>query len=570
MSDVRLFADANALDSLRNSDFDAVSAYGEVIDNSIEAGAKKIQIRFDTQTSARGYEQIERICFGDDGCGMSPDVLHKCLQLGWSSRFNQRGGIGRFGVGMTMAAIHECQKIEVYSKEEGGEWSVTNIDLTEIKKGGDASIPDPIVKEPSKDISSLAGKESGTIVIWSKYDRQSHNATVIKSDAIPWVGRTYRHFIWEDDVEIFLNGELVCAIDPLYARTEKTRFPEDPTAQLYDPIEIDWPVDDYDAPDDAPKQSEIVIRMSVLPEDFRQVSGGGGSKTVTSRNINSNEGVSILRNRREVFYGHIPYWSISAAGGKGWSNFEEIDRWWGCEIEFDAVLDRAFTVKNIKRGAVPNTELKKIIKAKISPTRESVLQEVRRVWALNKQKKREEEAKEQGVDRPGDHDRAELVAKKTPTDKNALDSDKNIDEESEKLVQKFSDRFDDEEQAKLVALFKSQPFTIMEDSWRGPRMFEANHLGGKSVLNYNMSHVFFAAVYQELEAVEGGGDAASAARNLKDFVDLLLIAFAKAEARFEPEMELRAEDFIDNLGTSWGQYMQSYLRTWEKERGSDS
>ena len=142
MTEVRLFADANALDSLRNSDFDAVSAYGEVIDNSIEAQAKRIKIQFDTQVSTRNYEQIERICFGDDGHGMGSDVLHKCLQLGWSSRFNQRDGIGRFGVGMTMAAIHECQKIEVYSKEKDGDWLYTFIDLTQIKSEGKAGIPD--------------------------------------------------------------------------------------------------------------------------------------------------------------------------------------------------------------------------------------------------------------------------------------------------------------------------------------------------------------------------------------------------------------------------------------------
>ena len=37
---VRFFEDSNALDSLRSSDFDTLSAYGEVIDNSIQANAK--------------------------------------------------------------------------------------------------------------------------------------------------------------------------------------------------------------------------------------------------------------------------------------------------------------------------------------------------------------------------------------------------------------------------------------------------------------------------------------------------------------------------------------------------
>lgn len=99
---VRLFEDANALDSLRNSDFDAVSAYGEVIDNSIEAHAKNIHVVF--QPAKGDPEQIACVAFADDGDGMDAKTLHQCLKIGWSSRYNQRNGIGRFGVGMTMAA----------------------------------------------------------------------------------------------------------------------------------------------------------------------------------------------------------------------------------------------------------------------------------------------------------------------------------------------------------------------------------------------------------------------------------------------------------------------------------
>ena len=105
MNEVRFFQDSNALESLRNSDFDAISAYGEVIDNSIQAGAKNIKIRLSTESVRAGYEQIKSITFGDDGIGMDAGTLHRCLQVGYSSRFNNRDGIGRFGVGMTLAAV---------------------------------------------------------------------------------------------------------------------------------------------------------------------------------------------------------------------------------------------------------------------------------------------------------------------------------------------------------------------------------------------------------------------------------------------------------------------------------
>jgi hypothetical protein len=53
--------------------------------------------------------------------------------MGWSSRYNDRTGIGRFGVGMTLGAIHECRRVEVYSQFIGGEWLYTYLDLDEIE-----------------------------------------------------------------------------------------------------------------------------------------------------------------------------------------------------------------------------------------------------------------------------------------------------------------------------------------------------------------------------------------------------------------------------------------------------
>jgi len=95
-----------ALESLRNSDFDTLSAIGEVIDNSIEANAKNIRIMIET-VPIKGTKKIDfvEMAFGDDGNGMDVDTLHRCLQLGFSTSYNERKGIGRFGVGMTLGAI---------------------------------------------------------------------------------------------------------------------------------------------------------------------------------------------------------------------------------------------------------------------------------------------------------------------------------------------------------------------------------------------------------------------------------------------------------------------------------
>ena len=73
---VSFFRESRAIESLRESDFDTVSAYGEVLDNSIQADATSINIRFITDNRPSGDEVIQTLAFGDNGTGMSWYHLH--------------------------------------------------------------------------------------------------------------------------------------------------------------------------------------------------------------------------------------------------------------------------------------------------------------------------------------------------------------------------------------------------------------------------------------------------------------------------------------------------------------
>src|SRR5574340_103676 len=191
--EVSLVSDSAALQSMRNSDFDAYSAMGEVIDNSLQAAAKNIAIQVDYTTSKahRGVEPITAVYFGDDGIGMDTDTLHRCLQLGYSTRYNDRSGIGRFGVGATLAAINQCKKVELYSREDGNEWQYTYIDLSEITSDPPTmtGIPTPKKKSIQPGYEGLVGKNHGTLVIWSKFDRQQESASELIDELRIWVGR---------------------------------------------------------------------------------------------------------------------------------------------------------------------------------------------------------------------------------------------------------------------------------------------------------------------------------------------------------------------------------------------
>lgn len=552
---VALVESSAALQSMRNSDFDAYSAYGEIVDNSLQAEAKNIFIEFKyIPAIGRGErEPIEYIAFGDDGLGMNEEILHRCLQLGYSSRYNDRSGIGRFGVGAILASINQCMKIEVYSKRLDGNWLYTFVDLEKITKGTMDSIPDPTIKEPPSSLNNLCGDDSGTLVVWSKYDRQPTDASEMIDEFRVWVGRTYRHFIWEG-IKIHINRLEVKSIDPLYARVDNTNFPGDPKALAFEPIVIPWPIPPDDRIPGGPERADVTIRMSLLPEEFRPNQGSGSANSTRDRYIDKNDGISIIRNNREVFFGRIPYWPGQP--------FQEIDRWWGCEVSFDAVLDKEFTVKNIKRGAVPVKELKKLLSDKIEPTRKTSLVKVREVWNAAKAQKKVQSHDATTIT---GHEEAEDVAKATKIPLNVIDRGKNIDDESKKYTEGWINHLGEQEKSRWREKFKGQPFTIIDEEWRGPEFFETAHLGGKSVLKYNMRHKFFSnieSIRMKLEEDDADNDSA---QKLKLLLDLLLISNAKAEAMFDGNLEMSAERFIEQMRMNWGNYLSNYIDTFEKD-----
>lgn len=558
---VSLVESGAALQSMRNSDFDAYSAYGEVVDNAVQADAEniRVQILYDPATPQSRREPIRRVCFGDDGSGMPSEILHRCLQLGYSSRYNDRTGIGRFGVGAILGAINQCQKVEVYSKETGGDWLYTYVDLQQVFSDPPTmeEIPLPKPKAVPDDLKNLTGVEKGTLVIWSNYDRQPDDGSRIVDELIVWIGRTYRKFIW-DGIRFFVNGAQVAAIDPLYVRTELTKFPDDPKGESFTEMTLDWPIAREDRVADGPTTSRIHIRMSLLPAEFRPTQGSGNAKFASDRHIDRNNGLSILRNGREVLYDTVPHWP-----GK---RFEEIDRWWGCEISFDAVLDKAFMVKNIKRGALPVKDLKIALKDKIEPTRLSALERVRELW---KQAKGDEHVETDPDGVKTGHEAAEKVAKDTPTPKNETSKGKNTDEEIDKFTKEWLADADDASRKKWESKFAGQPFTIIDENWRGPEFMEVAHLGGSDVLKYNMRHSFFG----ELEAIRvaiknGEADDANALR-LRLLIDLLLISFAKAQAMFDPSLTMTAEQLLEQLRMNWGNYLSNYIATAKRSEDGD-
>jgi hypothetical protein len=548
-----------ALESMRASDFDCYSAYGEVIDNSIQANATDIRLQFEElkdrhNTSAK---KISRVLFADNGHGMDVELLHKCLKLGHSSRYNDRSGIGRFGVGMTLGAIHECRKIEVYSKISSGSWHYTYLDLDEIKEGKLKYLPRPIPKKPEEGIIDYI-TDSGTLVIWSKYDKQIDKFEEIISESQFWIGRTFRRYIWGtavgyNKVSITLNSKKVNAFDPLFYTKEFTGFENEEKSYLFKPTIIDWNVPINEGFNK--QKSKILINISLLPDSYTRKRLMGGDSFAVERYINRNSGISIMRNDREVFFGHIPNFKLVEKSGD-----DELDRFIGCEISFNAELDQEFAVKNIKRGAVPVRELKTVILELIKPTFRTQRERIRNRWnelAREDENNLTSENIEIGVS--GTHSSTNKFLKETK--ETLLKNNKaNKAENDEKIAKKVNPDADIQQIQQVIEALKENGITIDEREFIGDAFIDIDHGNQLKTIFYNTNSTFFKAYSEILNELKA--ENAELANKYRVLMDLIFVGYMLAESTIDPNEKMDGASFTDEIKQYWSINLSKILKKW--------
>src|ERR1700722_1738970 len=368
-----------ALTSLRASGHDYKSAVGEVFDNSLQANANNLKLRLFTEKKVLGKntkktEVVERVAMGDDGIGMSKEILYHSLMLGYSSRYDDRTGMGRFGVGAKLGGISQGRRIELYSRQSASEpWLYTYIDLGEIHNGTMNYIPEPSPAQLPEDCADLVGTEHGTLVVWSKTDRLAERdsggarqASTVENELMNYTARTFRKFL-DGGIEIQINGKRVRPHDPLFVMTT-TRFHEDPVATVL--VEESFP---WEIPGHTDRTGKVEVTITLLPEKFRPYRGAGGDQLAKERRIDENEGVSILRAGREIFYGIL-------SGVQPPTDKVTIDRWIGIEIRFTPELDECFQVRNVKKGAEPINGLRDKLRDIIFKTVMTARKQVQSFW----------------------------------------------------------------------------------------------------------------------------------------------------------------------------------------------
>lgn len=158
---------ARLLESMRDIGYSFESALADIVDNSVSAGATRVDIANDVHPASGAYLAIL-----DDGQGMLPGELTQAMQHGSRSPHDARadGDLGRFGLGMKTASFSQCRRLTVVSKKDGtlsarcwdldlvvdeDEWILSLLDDDEIRQL-------PLVDRLGS---------SGTLVLWQKLDR---------------------------------------------------------------------------------------------------------------------------------------------------------------------------------------------------------------------------------------------------------------------------------------------------------------------------------------------------------------------------------------------------------------
>lgn len=397
--------------------------------------------------------------------------------------------------------------------------------------------------------------------MWSKTDRlavresgTARIASSVEKELIPYVARTFRRFL-DSGINIRVGDIDVSPHDPLYLM-KTTRFhrenPDEPTGNLPVDETFEWPV-----PVDPNRTAPVRVRISLLPEKWRlrakDTDRPGGTSEARDRKIPDNEGISILRADREIFYDYLRDVQPSIAKIK-------IDRWWGCEISFSPELDECFKVRNVKKGAEPFNGLRDKLKELIFKTVENLRQQIRVTWGKT-------EAHEHQT--AGVHSEAEEIAAKTEArspkpragqDVSEKERDEKIRDAAKILTQENPDR-----QESVEDQIRRRPFTVVAASWPGSEIFEIEHLGSNVIVKLNMRHPFYQAVYRPLldrldamSADSHSEEERELARLTQTGLDLLILSYARAEG-----MHANGSEHYSDLRTQWGMYLKNMVQEWK-------
>lgn len=569
------------ISTLRDAGYKNTSyAVAELVDNSIEAEAKNIDICIESgeqlvnQTTS---ERIQKIAVFDDGIGMEKDILSKCLSFGWGTRLNNGTGLGKFGFGLKGASISQARRIEIYSWQENQTPNFIYLDIDEIIEQDTQELPDSELKELSSDVRQFIPENmpsSGTLIIWTKLDRLNpKRADTLIDHLNNQCCRIFRHYMDDDDVlgrrtnvtvkKFTENGFQVdkdvqlLANDPSYLLTPNNvpDKKDEATNVKTDEVEII-------ALDPNNQEQKVKIILTIAKPEIQSL----GGSTAIGRHYAKNNGLSFVRHGRELELDLKGFYSQS----------EPRNRWIGIEIQFPPQLDTYFNVPNNKQsvrdfynfsedeleyynetakndpGSLDgkrykllldcHTTIKRfiskaegIVKARGKGSRTEMLDENVESTSQKASKKIKEDE--------GTKEAKSTIVAATKTE----------EEKKKELVEtymKSDTSLTVEEATHLADYHLVNLVEVVESEWPGNTFLDVQYRGNAAVAIVNRSHKFYDLFYDHLQTV-------SDTKGI-EALKLMILALTRTEDVMTASGEIK-EDQFQKLRDEWGKYLNKLL-----------
>ncbi|WP_201193315.1 ATP-binding protein [Pseudomonas fluorescens] len=336
---------ASLLESMRSIGYTLESALADILDNSLSANAKNIDIEF------RPYDE-PYIAIIDDGHGMSSVILERAMRHGSTNPLDLRAAddMGRYGLGLKTSSLSQCRRMTVISKQnfvitglcwdldvviDRQSWIMLELDNEDL-----ANIPH---------IEELSKRSSGTLVLWQKLDKLIAGEVSVEAALVGKMAHVYDHlslvfhrFLKKEDrhpkIDISLNGKKLPPVDPFLTEHQATQKLEQ------DSFFIDG--------------EKVVVKPFIIPHmsklSVEQIETAGGAE-----GIRNHQGFYVYRNRRLIIWGT---WFRLA--GK-----DELSKLARVRVDIPNSLDHLWTLDIKKSAAHPPEVVRKNLKRTIERIR---------------------------------------------------------------------------------------------------------------------------------------------------------------------------------------------------------
>jgi hypothetical protein len=218
---------SSMIESFRAIGYSLETAIADIIDNSISAGAKNINI----QRIWKGSKSV--ISIEDDGCGMNNEELILALSPGAQNPLEERRetDLGRFGLGLKTASFSQCRKLSVISRKNDYAPVYWSWDLDYVAQSDKWEL----IKWIPDEFEHSLDKKNGTIVIWTDLDRvvSSNTSETNESAKLKFsesldrvkhhIAMTFHRFIEDKSIKIFWCGHEIEAWNPFCIDEQKTQ-----------------------------------------------------------------------------------------------------------------------------------------------------------------------------------------------------------------------------------------------------------------------------------------------------------------------------------------------------------